>query len=437
MLAILLLEAHKNPLPEVLNLFLSQRFKALEDIHASAVQTGPRPSAVNFSFGKSLDRSGRSPISVRNSIAEQSERKNRHSRKDSRLNAAEVLRGLSPASRNNGRAGSGSASDLAESSASRKAKNQEKRKINEQNRASKVFQDSIKLLWETVASARAVILSEDTESLVVRMMKTIQTPNSPQTGSDAKMTLVSTSMLLRNMPSSQILTSYLPASVQNFAPYIGDLARGVQEGSLRNTLEEWLKKSLSHLEKNSVAWLEGIDTVTDVWVVKRRMSDMLDGMAAAQDAAFKEEEFATLRKEISKAFTDRAKAIWQLRLDTLAVAAENGVSGDLEALMQGDDDIAQGESGIVIIPQPCQADHLRKFQIYILPWRSSARSSFPRIDLVLRLRQMSCKTLPHLYGNVCTTGLHFSMIAWESSNGWRSRSRMICNVSNRNLKIQT
>jgi hypothetical protein len=356
LLAILLLEAHKNPLPEVLNLFLSQRLKALQDIHATAVQTGSRPSAVNFSFGKSLDRSGRSPISARNSLVNEPERKNRHSRKDSRLNAAEVLRGLSPASRNVGRARSGSASDVAESNASRKAKNQEKRKINEQNRASKVFQDSIKLLWETVASARAVILSEDEESLVVRMMKTVQTPNLPQTGSDANITLVSTSMLVRNMPSSQILQSYLPASIQNFAPYIGDLARGVQEGTLRNTLEDWLEKSLHHLELNSVAWLEGLDTVTDVWVVKRRMSDMLDEMAAAQDAAFKQDEFTKLRKEISKAFTDRAKAIWQLRLDALAIAAENGVNADLEALMQGDDDVAQGESGTATNLQPVQAD---------------------------------------------------------------------------------
>jgi hypothetical protein len=245
---------------------------------------------------------------------------------------------------------------VAESNASRKAKNQEKRKINEQNRASKVFQDSIKLLWETVASARAVILSEDEESLVVRMMKTVQTPNLPQTGSDANITLVSTSMLLRNMPSSQILQSYLPASIQNFAPYIGDLARGVQEGTLRNTLEDWLEKSLHHLELNSVAWLEGLDTVTDVWVVKRRMSDMLDEMAAAQDAAFKQDEFTKLRKEISKAFTDRAKAIWQLRLDALAIAAENGVNADLEALMQGDDDVAQGESGTATNLQPVQAD---------------------------------------------------------------------------------
>lgn len=352
----MLLEAHKNPLPEVLNLFLSQRLKALQNIHATAIQTGSRPSTVNFSFGKSLDRSGRSPISARNSLANEPERKNRHSRKDSRLNAAEVLRGLSPASRNVGRTRSGSASDIAESSASRRAKTQEKRKIHEQNRASKVFQDSIKLLWETVASARAVILSEDAESLIVQMMKTIQTPKSQQTGSDAHMTLVSTSMLLRNMPSSQILQSYLPASIQNFAPYIGDLARGVQEGSLRNTLEEWLQRGLRHLESHSASWLEGLDTVTDVWIVKRRMSDMLNEMAAAQDAAFKQEEFANLRNEISRAFTDRAKAIWQVRLDALALAAENGVGSDLEALMQGHDDIAQGESDAAIEPRPVQAD---------------------------------------------------------------------------------
>jgi len=170
------------------------------------------------------------------------------------------------------------------------------------------------------------------------------------------MTLVSTSMLLRNMPSSQILQSYLPASIQNFAPYIGDLARGVQEGSLRNTLEEWLQRGLRHLESHSASWLEGLDTVTDVWIVKRRMSDMLNEMAAAQDAAFKQEEFANLRNEISRAFTDRAKAIWQVRLDALALAAENGVGSDLEALMQGHDDIAQGESDAAIEPRPVQAD---------------------------------------------------------------------------------
>ena len=346
LLAILLLEAHNNPLQDILDLFLAQRTKALHDINAEAVQAGTRMAAVGFTFGRSTERTGRSPITPRSSLPEQSGRKNRHARKDSRLNAAEVLRSLSPAPRRMERSSSASSAQN-DDSAIRKAKAKERRRLSEQARAGKTFEDSLKLLWETVVTARAVIVSADSESLLETMMRRVQTSATSTNGEGSQEESVSTASLLRAMPSSQILQAYLPNSIKNFSPFIGSVGQGVDKSALGGLLDTWFKTSLERLEAQAKGWLGGLDSITEVWQVKRQASTALETLQSMQGASLSPTEAKSLVDAMTSAFIDRAQTIWQGRLEATAGALEEGLQDDIEALMQGNDDVAQGESAVL------------------------------------------------------------------------------------------
>jgi hypothetical protein len=340
LLAILLLEAHNNPLPEILDIFLAQRTKSLLDIHTGAVQG--RTSAVGFTFGRSTERAGRSPITPRSALPEESGRKNRHARKDSRLNAAEMLRSLSPAPRRLERSNSGS-SAKGEDGTARKAKAKERKRLAEQARASKIFEDSVKLLWETVVTARAVILSSNGESMLETLMQRIQTPSNDNGGEVIGAGGVSTASLLRAMPSSQILQAYLPAPIKNFSPFIGSIGEGTDKSELQNALDTWFEQSLKRLESQAKDWLGGLETVTDVWQVKRQISTVLTGLRSLEENKLSSEESDRLGYALSTAFVDRARSIWQNRLDATAHALEDGLQDDIDLLMAGTNNAAQGK----------------------------------------------------------------------------------------------
>ncbi|KAG7575305.1 hypothetical protein FFLO_00469 [Filobasidium floriforme] len=297
LLAILLLEAHNNPLPEILDIFLAQRAKSLQDIHTGAVQG--RTSAVGFTFGRSTERAGRSPITPRSALPEETGRKNRHARKDSRLNAAEMLRSLSPAPRRLERSNSGS-SAKGEDGTARKAKAKERKRLAEQARASKIFEDSV-------------------------------------IGAGG----VSAASLLRAMPSSQILQAYLPAPIKNFSPFIGSIGEGTDKSELQTALDTWFEQSLKRLESQAKDWLGGLETVTDVWQVKRQFSTVLTGLRSLEENKLSSEELDRLSHALSTAFVDRARSIWQNRLDATAHALEDGLQDDIDLLMAGNNNAAQ------------------------------------------------------------------------------------------------
>lgn len=329
-------------------------------------------------------------MTPRLSLAEESGRKNRHARKDSRLNAAEMLRSLSPAPRRLERSNSGSAAANDDSTA-RKAKVKERRRLSEQARAGKVFEDSVKLLWETVVTARAVILSANGESPLEAMMRRIQTSDTSADSESGGNGHISTASLLRAMPSSQILQAYLPDSIKKFSPFIGNIGQAADKSVLRGLLDRWFESSLERLGTHAKGWLGGLETVTDVWQVKRQSSIVLDRLQELEQASLGRAEADRVVDTLATAFIDRARNIWQSRLDAAAVALKEGLQDDIEALMQGNDNVAQGQPALPPLvsfqsatDRPLHADlhpSLSFFAPIAFPDHRSTTSSFTSTDL--------------------------------------------------------
>jgi hypothetical protein len=100
---------------------------------------------------------------------------------------------------------------------------------------------------------------------------------------------------------------------------------------------------LKRLESQAKDWLGGLETVTDVWQVKRQISTVLTGLRSLEENKLSSEESDRLGHALSTAFVDRARSIWQNRLDATAHALEDGLQDDIDLLMAGTNNAAQGK----------------------------------------------------------------------------------------------
>ncbi|WWC60390.1 uncharacterized protein I303_102962 [Kwoniella dejecticola CBS 10117] len=232
---------------------------------------------------------------------------------------------------------------------------------------SSIITDSVKLMLDTVSSAKAVFelqatSSEDGESVIEEMMRLIQkgettltppitnpppssrknshqrrasrlasislpikyAPQTPSTPSgNHRRPPVTATEILQELPSSQILLRYLPNNIIGFTPFITPSSSPDQEAKL----SEWQKSSIELLKQSIPGWLKDLQHVKDIWSVRNSLKTIL-----------KEGEFEDAIKEaLEDSWSIRVKEVWQEKLDTLLDTAEREVRDAGEKVRNGAD----------------------------------------------------------------------------------------------------
>ncbi|WWD16437.1 hypothetical protein CI109_100863 [Kwoniella shandongensis] len=281
LLAIVLLD--NLPIPDALNLLLSQRTKALRDV----LQHTAEASSSKTSLSPNANRK----------------------RSNSRIQAANATREAA----------------------------------HEREAIAGVLSDSIHCLLETVVAVQTVfekrkINTPTGDSLLEEMIRLVQkgegapliqnsTPvkqNSHQRRASrlASISLplpklspssirppVSTPSILQGLPSSQILLRHLPTSITGFTPFITPSP----PPAISDKLKAWQSSSIELLKEAIPGWLTGLRNVADIWHVRELLNKLLSG-----GGDFEKLILNALEGE----WSTRVKQVWDERLEGLVRDAE-------------------------------------------------------------------------------------------------------------------
>lgn len=132
---------------------------------------------------------------------------------------------------------------------------------------------------------------------------------------------VSTRRVIQSLPSSQILLRYLPSQVISFTPFIASST----PPNLADKLGPWQTAAVEILRDSVPAWLAGLHSVADVWVVRATLADMLG------DDAFEEQIASALEAE----WGARVQAIWTSKLHALVTSAEASLKDAADKIRSG------------------------------------------------------------------------------------------------------
>ncbi|KAJ9121715.1 hypothetical protein QFC22_002335 [Naganishia vaughanmartiniae] len=285
LLAIMLLDS--NTASDVLNIFLSQRGRAIEDIFTTSQLIRPNVSFEgNASGGEKQDL-----------ITPTTRTKARHTRQASRLDAAQILRELSPAP-------PGAKGVLVQPA--------EPVKVDKKN-------------------IKRKIVREQTFSGM---------PSTSPNGSAASAPpYISTASMLRTLPSSQMLVTYLPDNVQMFTPFISSDKNSGDEKhqQIRNKLDTWFSETLQALAPRIDIWLSRLDSIADIWKIRSQLFRLLDEILPNESIALSAEQVEQIRKVAQIAVESRTKALWRLLLEELVKTTTSGLQDSLEKIKSHDD----------------------------------------------------------------------------------------------------
>lgn len=139
-------------------------------------------------------------------------------------------------------------------------------------------------------------------------LQSISLPLPPRISLSSHGPPVSTPLVLQGLPSSQILLRYLPAEITSFTPFITPSAAP----KLSERLGPWQASAIEILRESVPAWLSGVQSVGDVWKVRSALAEILG------DDGFEEQISSALEAE----WGARVQTIWTAKLDTLVTDAE-------------------------------------------------------------------------------------------------------------------
>lgn len=360
-----------NTASDVLNIFLSQRGRAIDDIFTASQLIRP-----NVSFA------GNAPSVEKQEVTTPTTRtKARHTRQASRLDAAQVLRELSPAP-------PGAKGALVQPAETVKVdKKNIKRKI-VRDRISKALLDTVKCIASTVGMAKSTYLAgkdstagsslfEDavhrvqqgeritstaqrqqtlrSASMGIPPEKSLGLPSTSPNGSvPSALSYTSTSSMLRTLPSSQMLLTYLPDNVQMFTPFISSDAKSGDERNrqIRDKLDTWVSETLQGLAPRLEIWLNRLDSIADIWKIRSQLLRILDEILPNESIALSAEQVNQIRKVAQTAFESRTKALWRLLLEELVKETTLGLQDSLEKIKNHDDSSITGKAFHIIARAP-------------------------------------------------------------------------------------
>ncbi|OCF75076.1 hypothetical protein I204_03925 [Kwoniella mangroviensis CBS 8886] len=211
--------------------------------------------------------------------------------------------------------------------------------IQERSTISSIITDSVTLMLETVSSVKTVfeknISLGQNESLIEEMMKLIQvgditaSTNSITTSVPNRPPITS-SEIIQNLPSSQILLRYLPNNIIGFTPFITPST----SPTLSDILNTWQQGSINLLKGSIPDWLKDLKNVKDIWAVRNSLNSLL------QKGEFEEAIGLALEDEWGK----RVKEVWSEKLGLLVDNAEKEIREAGEKVRNGSEKIVSPES---------------------------------------------------------------------------------------------
>jgi hypothetical protein len=345
---------------DALTLFLNQRTRSIEDIFTASQFIRPNVSFVRDSASNNTT-----------STTTPTDRpKSRHTRQASRLDAAQILRELSPAP-----PGAKDAVSPSGTSETQKPDRKDIKRKTVRDRVSKALLDTIKCIASTVGMSKSSCLArpeaDSSSSLLDEAIDRIQRgdrkASAAQRGSasrQASMTegqrrtsrlpsmlpviadqhpgqipFTSTSTILKALPSSQMLVTYLPERVQMFTPFIAPVSgksKPEQERQILDKLDSWVSDAITALAPRIDILLSRLDNISDIWKVRAHLLRLLDEIQSNETIALSSQQVDAIRKVAQTAFETRTKAIWRAQLDQLLEDTRSGLSQSLEKIRNSD-----------------------------------------------------------------------------------------------------
>lgn len=350
-LAIVLLDS--LPIPDVLDLYLSQRLKALKDHLAHVPPTGNRKRS-NSKVGAAA--AARGAAQQRDSIA--------HVLSD----AIKCL-------------------------------------LDAVDHARDVFEPKRRLSGNESVIAEAIRLVQNGEDLppthpsgIIRRVSThrktrmasisLPLPPANHTALGGGGPPVSTPRILQALPSSQILLRYLPSGVTGFTPFIAPSS----EPELSKKLEAWQTAAIQLLRQSVPSWLADLQSVSDVWAVRSAIGDLLG------DSAFEQQISQALEAE----WGARVQTIWTAKLDTLIKNAESTLRTASEKIRAGEESLDNDPerfifSDITFPPAPVSsigaATNSTAFTTFLSTVHKRASFRTPLLDSVLTVLESAASDL--------------------------------------------
>lgn len=356
---------------DALTLFLNQRARSIEDIFTSSQFIRPNVSFVRDT-GSAEGTSATQPID---------RPKSRHTRQASRLDAAQILRELSPAPPG--------AKDLVSPTGISETQKPDRKDIKRKmirDRISKALLDTIKCIASTVGISKSSYLSraqtdsslsllDDAIDRVQRGERKVSTAQRGSTSRQVSITdaqkktsrlpsslpvildanpgtspFVSTSAILKTLPSSQMLLTYLPERVQMFAPFIAPVSgksKVEHERQIVDKLDTWVSDATRSLAPSIDIWLSRLESISDIWKVRAHLLRLLDDINSNEMIALSAQQVEEIRKVAQLAFETRTKAIWRSQLDQLLASTKSGLQQSLDKIRSNDNSSMTGEHHII------------------------------------------------------------------------------------------
>ncbi|KAL1411795.1 hypothetical protein Q8F55_002762 [Vanrija albida] len=199
---------------------------------------------------------------------------------------------------------------------------------------------------------------------------------------------VSTPRILQALPSSQILLRYLPSGVTGFTPFIAPSS----EPALSQKLDAWQASAIQLLRQSVPSWLADLQSVSDVWAVRSAIGDLLG------DSAFEQQISQALEAE----WGARVQTIWTAKLDALIKNAETTLRTASEKIRAGEESVDNDPekfifSDIAFPPAPVSsigaATNSSAFTTFLSTVQKRASFRTPLLDSVLTVLESAASDL--------------------------------------------
>ncbi|WVW80227.1 hypothetical protein I302_102205 [Kwoniella bestiolae CBS 10118] len=296
-----------------------------------------------------------------------------------------------------------------------------------------VITDSVTLMLETVSSVKLVFdkPQKQNESLIEEMMRLIQagdtsktntgssgppptarsrqnshqrrasrlasislplkyTPSlgTPSASGDVSKPPITSSEVIQNLPSSQILLRHLPNNIIGFTPFITPSP----SPSLSETLNRWQKNSIELLKGSIPDWLKDLKNVKDIWTVRNSLNTLLQ-IGEFQDS---------IQQALEDEWGRRVKEVWYEKLGMLVGSAEREVREAGEKVRNGTEKTDTSPESFLFsdIPFPSgpsaafsASSHNTAFTTFRSTLRKRSSYRTPLLDTVLSGLEESAKSI--------------------------------------------
>jgi hypothetical protein len=138
-------------------------------------------------------------------------------------------------------------------------------------------------------------------------------PSPSQTRLASSAPVLSTAVVLGSLPSSQLLTRFLPISIKSYVPYVDTTSPSARlsTSAAQSLTHSWFRHTLDGLEAKLMHWVQSLDRVDEVWALR----DLLK----TSEMGFSDDEEKAVSSLIEKISIRRISEIWQFALNGIVL----------------------------------------------------------------------------------------------------------------------